>query len=146
VVLPFPNPLFLGIVMRFTLSTWNVNGARKLKRYFQNPSRAFVHSDVILLQETWVADNSEQLIIHDYVSFHEAAIPAIGRNVMGLLSFFRLTSFSGGTLQKLASPLPWVLAVRWAVGDNGVIFVMPPFTRLGVCGRTLRSSATTSAT
>ncbi len=78
---------------------------------------------MILLQETWVADDSEQLIIHDYVVFHEAALPAIGRNVMGLSSFFRLTSFSGGTLQKLASPLPWVLAVRWAVGDNGVIFV-----------------------
>jgi hypothetical protein len=43
---------------------------------------------------------------------------------MGLSTYFNLTKFSGGTLQKIVSPLPWVLVVRWACGDQpGVVFV-----------------------
>jgi exonuclease III len=110
--------------MNFSVSSWNVNGARKLKPFFQNQNRAFVQTDVFMLQETWIADESEQLVLCDFIAFHEAAVPANGRNVMGLSSFFRLTTFSGGTMEQLQSPLPWVLAVRWLPSNGkGVIFV-----------------------
>lgn len=62
----------------FSLSTWNVNGARKLKKFFQDGNRSAVNSDVIFLQETWVSEESDQLVIRDYVAFHEAARPSKG--------------------------------------------------------------------
>jgi exonuclease III len=83
-----------------------------------------VQADVIFLQETWIADESEQLVVRDYIAFHEAAVPSNGHNVMGLSSFFRLPTFSGGTMEQLQSPLAWALAVRWlSTNGKGVIFI-----------------------
>ncbi len=110
--------------MQFSLSSWNVNGAKKLRKFFQNHRREFVTSDVILLQETWISEESEQLVLRDYIAFHEAAVPSKGHDVMGLSSFFHLKKFSGGSLEKIPSPLRWVLPVHWKLKEGcGVIFV-----------------------
>lgn len=110
--------------MEFSISTWNVNGARKLRRFFENSNRSYVRSDVILLQETWVTEECDQLVLRDYIAFHEAAVPSQKRGVMGLSSFFDIKKFSGGTLEQLPSSLKWVLPVRWCPHEGqGVIFV-----------------------
>jgi hypothetical protein len=83
-----------------------------------------IKTDVIFLQETLVSDDSEQLVLRDYIAFHEAALPSQGHNVMGLSSFFHLTRFSGGSLEKLSSSLPWTLVVRWSPDSGpGLVFV-----------------------
>jgi exonuclease III len=110
--------------MDISVSSWNVNGVRKLRRFFQTVPHTKVKANVIMLQETWVADKSNQLVLRDYIAFHEAALPSQGHNVMGLSSLFHLAHFSGGKLEKLQSPLPWVLAVRWSPDSGaGVLFV-----------------------
>jgi hypothetical protein len=42
-----------------------------------------------------------------------------------LSSFFKLTTFAGGQLEKKDTPVPWVSTVRWSdtSGDTGVLFL-----------------------
>ncbi len=106
----------------FKLTSWNVNGARKLKSFLGH-SQSIGDPDVLFLQETWISSDAEQLEIAGYVAFHAAAVPTHGHDAGGLSSFFKLTTFAGGQLERKDVPVPWVLTVRWSNGDQGVLFV-----------------------
>ncbi len=105
------------------LLTWNVNGANKLRSFLGHSRCGIGNPDVLFLQETWLSSDSEQLEIDGYVAFHAPGIPTHGRDACGLSSFFKLTTFAGGQLEKKDTPVPWVSTVRWSDGDSGVLFV-----------------------
>lgn len=112
----------MGTALRVT--SWNVNGVAKLESFFGRPRSSVIAPDVLFLQETWAASESEQLVIRGYVAHHAPAVPSYGHNVCGVSSYFRLDTFSGGVIQRKDSPLPWVLTVRWVRPDGtGITFI-----------------------
>ncbi len=106
------------------ITSWNVNGVNKLKRFFERPRSTVQKPDVLCLQETWVTHEMGQLSVHDYVAFHEAALPSAGRGVGGLTTMFRIESFADGRLSKLLSPVWWALIVRCARSDSTGLIVV----------------------
>jgi exonuclease III len=109
----------------FNLISWNVNGAKKLRSFLGHSKRGLGSPDVLFLQETWISSEAEQLVIDGYVAFHAPAVPTHGHDSGGLSSFFKLTTFAGGQLEKKDTPVPWVSTVRWSdtSGESGVLFV-----------------------
>jgi exonuclease III len=107
----------------FDLVSWNVNGANKLRSFLGHSQCSIGSPDVLFVQETWISSEADQLVIDGYVAFHSPAIPTHGRDACGLSSFFKLTTFAGGQLEKKDTPVPWVSTVRWSDGNNGVLFV-----------------------
>jgi exonuclease III len=106
------------------ITSWNVNGVLKLRSFFGRPRETVVCPDVLFLQETWANADGEQFLIKGYVAHHAPALPSSGHNVCGVSSYFRLEVFSGGVIQRLNAPVPWVLTVRWERPDgSGVVFV-----------------------
>ncbi len=107
-----------------SLCTWNVNGARKLRRFFARSRETVRDPDVLCLQETWATTDAKQLSIQNYVAFHAEAQPSQGHGVGGLSSFFRIEAFAKGRLVKLPSPVWWSLIVRWASDDDQGLIVV----------------------
>ncbi len=111
-------------MVKINLSSWNVNGVRKLRQFFTRTRQTVRNPDVLCLQETWAVHDSDQLSIPDYVAFHAEAQLSRGRGVGGLTSFFRIESFPDGRLVKLLSPVWWALIVRCIRDDNPGLIVV----------------------
>jgi exonuclease III len=109
----------------FDLVSWNVNGARKLCSFLGHTKSGLNSPDVLFVQETWISNEAEQLVIDGYVAFHAPAVPTHGHDFGGLSSFFKLTTYAGGQLEKKDTPVPWVSTVQWSdtSGEVGILFV-----------------------
>ena len=89
-----------------------MNGAKKL----ENSSSALevlYSADVNGLQETFLLPDDDGLELEGYASYHSRGFRANGRPRWGVSSYFRLSSFSDGSLHEVISPLAWVVVVRW---------------------------------
>jgi exonuclease III len=99
--------------------SWNVNGVQKLK--VANRDLQFLASfDIILLQETFSTTRDATLDLHGYIPHHQLG----RRHQWGLSSLFKIETFTGGTLHRIACPVEWLIVSRWRQStDLGLIVV-----------------------
>jgi hypothetical protein len=116
--------------------SWNVNGVRKLS-YLPAATNILQQHDVVLLQETFAYEDSELLELRGFLGHHARAIPGVRRNLWGLTTLFRTSSFSDGYLEKVHSPCDWILLSRWRQpGSPGLMIIniyAPIHSRFDVC-------------
>ncbi len=112
-----------------SICTWNVNGIRKLHQFFSRSRKTVQAPDILCLQETWAASSTEQLSIHDYVSFHANAQPSLGpRPVGGVSTYLKMETFKSGRLVRIVTPVWWALTVRWIREDGPGLLVINVYT------------------
>jgi exonuclease III len=98
--------------------TWNVNGIRKF-RCLPTEVSYLANHDVVLIQETFSRDDTDLFEIRGFYSHHQRALPGSGgRNIWGLSTFFKTSSFTDGLWVKVFSPTEWILMSR--LKKNGV--------------------------
>lgn len=105
------------------LVSWNVNGTNNIS-HVPLAYQFLLGFTLIHLQETFEVNDSRAFVPSGYIRFSSAATQTLGRPSGGLTSLFRSDFFGNGSLQQIATPAPWILAIEWTTADFvPIIFV-----------------------
>jgi exonuclease III len=104
--------------------SWNINGVRKFG-HLPSEVAFLANQDIVLLQETFAREDSELLEIRGFYSHHSRALPRPGgRNVWGLSSYFKTSTFAAGFWVKIFVPADWILVSRWKTENSAGLMVV----------------------
>jgi hypothetical protein len=113
----------LGAPTSLKCVSWNINGAEKLKT--TESDRKFLGEfDVIFLQETYSGAPESVVDLEGYIPHHQLGRPTLRRFQWGLSTLMRITSFVGGSIRRIASPVDWMVISRWQrTTDVGLLLI-----------------------
>jgi hypothetical protein len=87
--------------------TWNINGSPKFRAL--GPELSYLSTfDVVFLQETCITNKASALELDGYIPLHTFARVTGGRPQWGLTSWFRISSFVGGTIRPVPTGADWM--------------------------------------
>jgi hypothetical protein len=80
--------------------------------------------DVIFAQETYTTSPENGFDLEGYIPYHVLARQTTRKPSWGLSTLVKISTFVGGTLSPIPSPLDWLQVTRWKwPNDRGVLLI-----------------------